>query len=113
MPDDNLWDVYVSFLTPNLVVNMRLVGEQYSVSISLVSMEIKNKKNIFYILNTFYLRLYGVRHMVKDHSDSEKGNSENRICNTVEELRNDQYILPFLFTQNSDACCVDVLLFVD
>ena len=25
-------------------------------------------------LNTFYLRLYGVRHMVKDQSDSEKGN---------------------------------------
>ena len=25
-------------------------------------------------LNTSYLWLYGVRHMVKDHSDSEKGN---------------------------------------
>ena len=25
-------------------------------------------------LNTFYVRLYGVRHMVKDHSDSEKEN---------------------------------------
>ena len=25
-------------------------------------------------LSTFYLRLYGVRHMVKDHSDSERGN---------------------------------------
>ena len=25
-------------------------------------------------LNTFYLRLYGITHMVKDHSDSEKGN---------------------------------------
>ena len=25
-------------------------------------------------LNTFYLWLYDVRHMVKDHSDSEKGN---------------------------------------
>ena len=25
-------------------------------------------------LNTFYLRLYGFRHMVKDHSDSERGN---------------------------------------
>ena len=25
-------------------------------------------------IDTFYLRLYGVRHMVKDHSDSEKGN---------------------------------------
>ena len=24
--------------------------------------------------NTFYLRLYGVRHMVKDHSESERGN---------------------------------------
>ena len=26
------------------------------------------------ILNTFYLWLYGVRHMVKNHSDSERGN---------------------------------------
>ena len=26
-------------------------------------------------LNTFYLRLYGVRHMVKDHSDSDIGYS--------------------------------------
>ena len=25
-------------------------------------------------LNTFYLRLYGVGHMVKNHSDSERGN---------------------------------------
>ena len=25
-------------------------------------------------LNTFYLRLYGVRHMVNDDSDGEKGN---------------------------------------
>ena len=25
-------------------------------------------------LNTFYLRLYGIRNMIKDHSDSEKEN---------------------------------------
>ena len=25
-------------------------------------------------LKTFYLRLYGAMHMVKDHSDSERGN---------------------------------------
>ena len=25
-------------------------------------------------LNTFYLKLYSVKHMVKDHSDSERGN---------------------------------------
>ena len=32
-------------------------------------------KEMFYLndaLNTFYLRLYGIRHMVKDHSDSER-----------------------------------------
>ena len=37
----------------------------------------EGRKEMFYLtiaLNTFYLRLYGVRHMVKDHSDSEKGN---------------------------------------
>ena len=27
-------------------------------------------------LNTFYLRLYGVRHMVNNHSDSERGNPQ-------------------------------------
>ena len=27
------------------------------------------------VLNTFYLWLYGVRHMVKDQSHSERGNS--------------------------------------
>ena len=25
-------------------------------------------------LNTFYLRLYGIGHMVEDHTDSERGN---------------------------------------
>ena len=36
----------------------------------------KRKGNILFndALNTFYLRLYGVRHMVKDHSGSERGN---------------------------------------
>ena len=33
-----------------------------------------NKEGRNDALNTFYLRLYGVRHMVKDHSNSEKGN---------------------------------------
>ena len=36
----------------------------------------KQGRNVLFndALNTFYLRLYGVGHMVKDHSDSEKGN---------------------------------------
>ena len=34
------------------------------------------KENVLFndTRNTFYLRLYGVSHMVKDHSDSERGN---------------------------------------
>ena len=36
----------------------------------------ERERNVLFndTLNTFYLRLYGIRHMVKDHSDSEKGN---------------------------------------
>ena len=36
----------------------------------------ERERNVLFndALNTFYLRLFGVRHMVKDHSDSEKGN---------------------------------------
>ena len=36
----------------------------------------ERERNVLFnaALNTFYLRLYGVIHMVKDHSDSEKGN---------------------------------------
>ena len=37
---------------------------------------ITRERNVLFndALNTFYQRLYGVRHMVTDHSDSEKGN---------------------------------------
>ena len=44
--------------------------------ISLPFEEVRNEGNVLFndTLNTFYLQLYGVRHMVKDHSDSEKGN---------------------------------------
>ena len=36
----------------------------------------ERERNVLFndTLNTFYLGLYGIRHMVKDHSDSEKGN---------------------------------------
>ena len=38
--------------------------------------ERKKERSVFFndALNTFYLRLYGVRYMVKDYSDSERGN---------------------------------------
>ena len=37
----------------------------------------RKERKMFYLTTHsthFYLRLYGVRHMAKDHSDSEKGN---------------------------------------
>ena len=36
----------------------------------------ERERNVLFndAINTFYLRLYGVRHLVKDHSDSERGN---------------------------------------
>ena len=36
----------------------------------------KKEGNVLFndALNTFYLRLYGIRHMVKDHSESKRGN---------------------------------------
>ena len=36
----------------------------------------ERERNVLFndALNTFYLWLYGVTHMVKDHSDSERGN---------------------------------------
>ena len=45
-------------------------------TILIVRKEGRKEGNVLFndALNTFYLRLYGVRHMVKDHSDSEIGN---------------------------------------
>ena len=36
----------------------------------------ERERNVLFndALNTFYLRLYGIGHMVKDYSDSERGN---------------------------------------
>ena len=47
-------------------------------------MEGRKEGNVLFndALNTFYLRLYGVGHMVKDHSDSKR-RSQNRDLNPV------------------------------
>ena len=45
-------------------------------SIKLCTRQGRKEGNVLFndALNTFYLWLYGVGHMVKDHSDSERGN---------------------------------------
>ena len=53
-----------------------IYGYMASDTFELILCKKERERNVLFndTLNTFYLRLYGVRHMVKDHSDSEKGN---------------------------------------
>ena len=53
-----------------------IMGSSRSMWYMLIQFGRERERNVLFndALNTFYLRLYGVRHMVKDHSDSEKGN---------------------------------------
>ena len=58
-------------------IDLSATPPRAGVTRSLVTTRVGRKEgNVLFndALNTFYLRLYGVRHMVKDHSDSEKGN---------------------------------------
>ena len=56
-----------------VVVAVAVVG---GVVLDAAAVELKHEVNVLFndALKTFHLRLYGVRHMVKDHSDSERGN---------------------------------------
>ena len=57
------------------VPKLKALSESFGIGKSTVGNRERERNVLFNdALNTFYLRLYGVRHMVKDHSDSEKGN---------------------------------------
>ena len=60
----------------NLIGTSNLMTENNQKRQRLLKLMSRKEGNVLLndALNTFYLRLYGVRHMVKDHSDSEKGN---------------------------------------
>ena len=65
-------------------------------------------------LNTFYLRLYGVRHMVKDHSVSEKGRKEGNVLfnDTLNTLYLWLYGVRHMVKDHSDSekgnCCCHI-----
>ena len=64
-------------------------------------------------LSTFYLRLYGVRHIVKDHSDSEKGNSFRlaaRVLLYASSHRQDNTYHSLCYTSRGNSS-MDLLLF--
>ena len=57
------------------VFGVRLNGDTFLLVIILNGWMEGRKETLFNdALNTFYLRLYGVGRIVKDHSDSERGN---------------------------------------
>ena len=70
--------IYVTYFYPAITLYIhRIQGQNKAESYHDSNMTLWRKEgNVLFndALNTFYLRLYGVRHMVKDHSDSEKGN---------------------------------------
>ena len=53
-------------------------GEGDTIPLGHIQTTMIQRKEMFYLttLNTLYLQLYGVRHIVKDHSDSERGNPQ-------------------------------------
>ena len=59
-----------------IIIMMIIIIMIIIVIIIIIIIMMMRERNVLFndALNTFYLRLYGVRHMVKDHSDSEKGN---------------------------------------
>ena len=79
-----MWRQRVSFLTIRMVLNHMSaihIKPRYpfghgTLYVMYVCTSVRKEGNVLFndALNTFYLRLYGVRHMVKDHSDNEKGN---------------------------------------
>ena len=55
--------------------DIRTVGIEFPIATSMNGPRRKEGNVLFNdTLNTFYLRLYSIGHMVKDHSDSERGN---------------------------------------
>ena len=72
-------------LSPNTCSHLALHNTSVFVFVSIAvynsfavafCMSVRIWKEMFYLTthNTFYSRLYGVGHMVEDHSDSERGN---------------------------------------
>ena len=59
-----------------IVMSSELEDVVDSMMVGKVHVQHRNEGNGLFndAFNTFYLRLYGIRHMVKDHSDSERGN---------------------------------------
>ena len=68
-----------SSFKPNRFLSVYMVGLK-AITLSSITnhreKEGRKEGNVLFndALNTFYLRLYGIRHMVKDHTDSERGN---------------------------------------
>ena len=62
------------FMTDNTRVMCVYPASQFANCTSTILVKGRKERNVIFndALNPIYLRLYGVRHMVKDHSDSER-----------------------------------------
>ena len=60
----------------NIVYDVSIKCASDDVNVVMTVIVMKEGRSVLFndALNTFYLRSYGVKHMVKDHSDSGRGN---------------------------------------
>ena len=67
-----------ALVTSSTACSLHSLGLLFNIIHNIIIVVVVVGGKVMFYLTThsthFYLRLYGVRHMVKDHSDSEKGN---------------------------------------
>ena len=65
----------------------------------------KTEGNVLFndALNTFYLRLYGIRHMVEDHSDSERKEGNVLFNDTLNTFYLRLYGIRHMVEDHSDS----------
>ena len=66
----------LAYVSPSFSNTRLVVYENYMCYENYVCYKGRKEGNVLFndALNTFYLLLYGIKHMVKNDSDSEKGN---------------------------------------
>ena len=71
-----MYKTEVDVLLHSLIAKMDLPDPGRIIDRGRLKLRNKKEESVLFndALSTFYLRLYGVRHMVKDHPDSQRGN---------------------------------------
>ena len=72
----NIQMIILLMMMMMMTIMIRMTMMLVTMMMMMIRIQIRKEINVLFndALNTFYLRLYGVIHMVKDHSNSGRGN---------------------------------------